>query len=271
MTLSSILVSVDAGASCADRVQLAAGLAARSGARLVGLAACPVPAVVPALDGMSVEPLAEAEEERARERLAAAEALFEREAGEAGKRAWRGALASPLATLVAQARIADLVIVGRQGPADGDPGPMGVSPGALLMEAGRPVLLVPPGLERLVPKRVVVAWKDTREARRAVHDALPFLAAAERTCIVAVGPDAHHGGAEATARYLAGHGIAATPHLMPSPAFSAADELLRVCDREGADLLVMGAYGHSRLREWVFGGVTRDILRTAPLCCLMSH
>ncbi len=218
MTLSSLLVSVDLGAACADRVRLAAGLAADAKARLVGIAACPVPVVVPARDGMTAERLTDAEAERARERLAAAKALFEREAGAAAKRGWHGALTSPTACLAEQARIADLVIVGRQGPADGDPGPMGVSPGALLMEAGRPVLLVPPGLERLAPRRVVVAWKDTREARRAVHDALPLLAGAERACVVAVGPEAHHGGAEATARYLSGHGIAATTHLMPSPA-----------------------------------------------------
>ncbi|MCF4128789.1 universal stress protein [Methylobacterium sp. SyP6R] len=271
MKLSSILVSVDLGAACADRIQLAAGLAARCEARLVGVAACPVPLVVPARDGMAAERLADAEEKRAHERLAAAKALFEREAGAAAKRGWRWNLAPPLATLAEQARIADLVIVGRQGPADGDPSPMGVSPGPLLMEVGRPVLLVPPGLERLVPRRVVVAWKDTREARRAVHDALPLLVGAERTAVVAVGPDAHHGGAEATAQYLSGHGVAATTHLLPSPALSAADEVLRFCEREGADLLVTGAYGHSRLREWAFGGVTRDILRTTPLCCLMSH
>ncbi|TGD97690.1 universal stress protein [Methylobacterium nonmethylotrophicum] len=271
MTLSSILVSVDLGPNGADRVQLAAGLAATHSARLVGIAACPVPVIVPARDGVVAERVYDAEEERARERLAATKALFEREAGSVAKRIWGSSLALPLAYTAEQARAADLVIVGRHGPGDGDPGPMGVSPGALLMEAGRPVLVAPPGLERLVPKRVVIAWKDTREARRAVHDALPLIAGAERVCVVAAGPDAHHGGAEATAQYLSGHGIAATTHLLPNPALSVADELLRFCEREGADLLVMGAYGHSRLREWVFGGVTRDVLRTTSLCCLMSH
>lgn len=271
MTLSSILVSVDLGPNAADRIQLAAGLAATHSARLVGVAACPVPVVVPARDGTVAKDVYDAEEERAGERLAAAEALFEREAGSVTKRAWRSSLSTPLATTAEQVRAADLVIVGRHGPGDGDPGPMGVAPGALLMEAGRPVLVVPPGLERLVPKRVVIAWKDTREARRAVHDALPLIAGAERVCVVAAGPDAHHGGAEATARYLSGHGLAATTHLLPHPTLSVADEVLRLCEREGADLLVMGAYGHSRLREWVFGGVTRDVLRTTPLCCLMSH
>ncbi|SEP50315.1 Nucleotide-binding universal stress protein, UspA family [Methylobacterium sp. ap11] len=271
MKLCSILVSVDLGPAGADRVQLAAGLAATHAARLVGVAACPVPATVPAGDGIVVERVYDAEDERARERLAAAEALFEREAGSVAKRIWRGSLSLPVATTAEQARTADLVIVGRHGPADGDPGPMAVPPGALLMEAGRPVLVAPPGLERLAAKRVVVAWKDTRETRRAVHDALPLIAGAERVCVVAAGPDAHHEGAEATAQYLSWHGLATTTHLLRNPALSVADEVLRFCEREGADLLVMGAYGHSRMREWVFGGVTRDVLRTTPLCCLMSH
>jgi nucleotide-binding universal stress UspA family protein len=271
MTLSSILVSVDLGAPCADRVQLAAGLAASHEARLVGVAACPPPGPAPTGDRLEADRLYALEEERARERLASAQVAFEREAGAVTKRAWSGALASPSAFLVEQSRAADLVVVGRQGPTDGDPGPLGVSAGAVLMAAGRPVLVAPPGHERFVPRRVVVAWKDTRESRRAVHDALPFLAGAGRIAVVAVGPDAHHGGAEATARYLAGHGIAAATHLLPGSGLSPADELLRFAEREGADLLVMGAYGHSRLREWVFGGVTRDILRTTPLCCLMSH
>ena len=78
----------------------------------------------------------------------------------------------------------------------GNTGPMGVAAGALLMEVGRPVLVAPPGIERLAAKRVVVAWKDTREARRAVHDALPFLTRADEVLVAVVGPDADREGAE---------------------------------------------------------------------------
>ena len=271
MKISNIMVSVDLGAAAADRVQLAAGLAERFQAKLTGVAARPVLAPMPVGDMLEVERVWADEERLAEEQLAQAKALFEREVGVAPKTAWHGTPGEPLTYLVEHARTADLVIVGRQGSADGDPGLMAVPTGALLMEVGRPVLVVPPGIERLAAKRVVVAWKDTREARRVLHDALPLLGHPERTCVVAVGPDAHHEGAEGAAEYLSGHGIKATTHLLPSPTIGAADELLRFAQREDADLIVMGAYGHSRLREWIFGGATREILQATPLCCLMSH
>lgn len=271
MRISNIMVSVDLGAAAADRVQLAAGLAERFRARLTGVAARPVLGPMPVGDMLEVERFWAAEERLADEQLAEARALFVREAGAAPKTAWHAAPADPLAYLVERARTADLVVVGRQGPADGDPGLMAVPTGDLLMEVGRPVLVVPPGIEHFAAKRVVVAWKDTREARRALYDALPFLGHPERACVVAVGPDARHAGAEGAAEYLCGHGIKATAHLLPSPAIGPADELLRFAQREGADLIVMGAYGHSRLREWIFGGATRDILQATPVCCLTSH
>lgn len=271
MSVANIMVSVDLGAAAADRIELAAGLAQHFGAKLTGVAARRIPDIMPVGDMLEVERFYEIEEGRANEQLEEARALFDREAGSLGRTGWCAALASPLAYLAEQARGADLVVVGRRGPADGNPGPMGVPTGDLLMEVGRPVLVAPPGVERLAAKRVVVAWKDAPEARRAVHDALPFLVWAERIDVVAVGPNAHHRGAEGTAAYLAAHGLAATAHLLPSPGITPADELLRFARHEQADLVVMGAYGHSRLHEWVFGGATRDMLRATPVCCLMSH
>ncbi|CAO4139455.1 universal stress protein [Methylorubrum aminovorans] len=271
MRISNIMVAVDLGAAAADRVQLAAGLAERFGSKLTGVAGRPVLGPMPVGDMLEVERVWKAEERLADEQLTEAKALFGREAGQAPRTDWCSAPTDPLTFLLAQARTADLVVVGRQGPADGDPGLMAAPTGALLMEVGRPVLVVPPGIEHIAAKRIVVAWKDTREARRALHDALPFLGRPEQAFVVAVGPDAHHVGAEGAAEYLSGHGIKATTHLLPSPAIGPADELLRFAQREDADLIVMGAYGHSRLREWMFGGVTRDVLQTTPICCLMSH
>lgn len=271
MRISNIMVSVDLGAAAADRVQLAAGLAERFESKLTGVAARPVLGPMLVGDMRQVERVWVIEERLTDEQLAEAKALFDREAGQAPKTDWLSAPTDPLAYLGAQARTADLVVVGRQGPADGDPGPMAASTGGLLMEVGRPVLVVPPGIEHLAAKRTVVAWKDTPEARRALHDALPFLGHPEQVCVVAVGPDAQDVGAEGAAEYLSGHGIKATTHLLRKPEIGTADEILRFARREDADLIVMGAYGHSRLREWIFGGVTRDILQTTPVCCLMSH
>ncbi len=271
MTISNIMVSLDLGAAAADRVQLATGLARDFKARLTGVGACEFQGFMPVGDVIEVLHAYELEERRARESLEAAKALFLRSAGKEVETAWRAALARPLDHLAQQCRAADLVVVGRHGFADGDPGPMGIPVGALLMEAGRPVLVVPPGIERLETRRAVVAWKDTPEARRALHDALPFLARAETVRIVTIGRAARREGAADVTAHLAGHGIAATAHPLADPIISAADEILRFVEREGADLVVMGAYGHSRLREWVFGGLTRDMLQMTPVCCLMSH
>jgi nucleotide-binding universal stress UspA family protein len=271
MTISNIMVSVDLGAAAADRVQLSASLAERFEARLTGVAARPVLAPVPVGDMLEVERVWAIEERLADEQLAAAKALFEREARAAHRTGWRSAATSPLAYLAAQARAADVVVVGRHGPADGAPDPMTVPTGALLMEIGRPVLIAPPGVESLAARRVVVAWKNTREARRAVHDALPFLTRADEVHVAVVGPGADDEGAADVAAYLAGHCVSVTTHLLHKPEVGAADEILWFAQREDADLIVMGAYGHSRLREWVFGGATRDVLTTTPVCCLMSH
>jgi nucleotide-binding universal stress UspA family protein len=102
-----------------------------------------------------------------------------------------------------------------------------------------------------------------------VSDGLPLLARADEVFVVAV--DAHDAGVKDVTAYLARHGIASRHYVRPKPAGSAAEELTKIAEREGADLIVCGAYGHSRTSEWVFGGVTRDLLAHAPVCCLMAH
>jgi nucleotide-binding universal stress UspA family protein len=271
MRISNIMVSVDLGPASADRIRLAAGLAERFEATLTGVAARQIITMIPVESPEASERIFEIEDRRAREDLTEAHALFKREAGQASRTAWRSALAEPLGYLVEQARAADLVVVGRHGPSDGDPGLMAVAAGPLLMEVGRPVLVAPPGLERLAAERVVIAWKDTREARRAVQDALPLLVRAQQVHVAVVGADARHEGAADIASYLSGHNVSVTTHFLHEPETGPADEVLRFARRKDADLIVMGAYGHSRLREWIFGGATRDMIQNTALCCLMSH
>ncbi|WP_018263605.1 universal stress protein [Methylobacterium sp. WSM2598] len=271
MSYASIVVSLDTGPETGDRVRLAADLARRFEATLTGVAARRVPAPAAVNDFRDAEAIFAREEARLREELAQVRAAFEREAGEGVPTAWCSAAAHALAVLVQQARSADLVVVGRPGSGDADPGEMGVEPGPVLMEAGRPVLVVPPGIDRLRAARVVVAWKDRPEARRAVSGALPFITAADQVFVATAGAEARFEGAEDVAGHLARHGAHVTAHFLTCHARSAADEILRFAERQDADLVVMGAYGHSRLREWMFGGATHDALRTAPLCLLMSH
>ena len=115
----------------------------------------------------------------------------------------------------------------------------------------------------------------TREARRAVRDALPFLEQATRVTIVeACGPDDEKTALDRlndVARYLSHHRIKCGPKIMLEQKGSGAEQLIRSAQEEQADLLVTGAYGHSRLGEWIFGGMTRELLAASPICCLMSH
>lgn len=270
MAYANILVSVDLDEAAAERIRLAATLARRFEATLTGAAACKVPAPDYVRDIGEIYDEEPHFEEKARALLEQAHALFERSAEAPLRRDWREALAGPISHLVEQARAADLLVVGRCGLDDIPLSTLGVSPGPVLMEAARPVLVVPPRAEQLRGARIVVAWKDGSEARRAVSAALPFIREADQVFVVSTGEGARNEGAEDVAGHLARHGAAVTTHLLRS-VVSDGDELLRFAVKQGADLIVMGAYGHTRLREWLFGGVTREMLQRSPLPCLMCH
>lgn len=147
----------------------------------------------------------------------------------------------------------------------------------LLRHSGRPVLVVPAGsTATLPPKRVVIAWKPTREASRAVADAMPLLRKADSVNVVVIDPvvgEAAHGGEPGAdiAAHLARHGLKVEVETRPSMNFSVAYALLQHARTVGADLVVAGGYGHSRLREALLGGTTRELLQTAHLPVLFSH
>ena len=271
---ASLMVSVGLDPAAAGRVELSADLADRLNARLIGAAAAQL--YVPVYGGKHPTLHAELikdEQQLMSKAFEEAEALFRKKAGSCGDAEWRSAVGMPVEFLARQARAADLVVVGRHGPGDVWDHRLGISPGDLLMELGRPMLLVPPHVDRLAASRVVVAWKDTREARRAVWDGLPLLQAAEEVFVAVVGEDGSEGedGAPDVAAFLTRHGVASAAVLRPGVEISVAHTLQSTAEPRGADLIVTGAYGHSRLREWVFGGVTRDLLDQTNLCCLMSR
>jgi nucleotide-binding universal stress UspA family protein len=166
-------------------------------------------------------------------------------------------------------RAADLVIIGRPGEDEG------VSLETIeraLVDSGRPLLIPPASPLATLPETIAIAWKATREAARAVTAALPFLLIAKQIVIMTVAEDKHAPEEEA-ARLMAGlrwHGVpVSVRHLQPDR-HGAADTLLAAAC-EHAALLVMGGYGHSRLREWIFGGVTLSVLRSAEVPVLMAH
>lgn len=207
----------------------------------------------------------------------AAEAEFRSALGKVADLQWRSQLTfGPVYEFVAnEARGADLVVVAHD-PGDHIFFPSGqAEAGDLLMRLGRPALLVPPNTSNLKLRRALVCWSEKREARRAIADALPLLQASERVDVVEI-VDAK--ALEESRRRLGeiGHwlgkrGVAATCFAKASNGESEASQLATISKDLDADLVVAGAFGHSRLREWAFGGVTRDLLLRADRCVLGSH
>ncbi|HMP62779.1 MAG TPA: universal stress protein [Phenylobacterium sp.] len=185
---------------------------------------------------------------------------------------WRTAHDMPARAMAAHARSADLLVIRATAQRDYF---RAVDPGELVLHAGRPVLLAPQSDTPLRGEAVVVGWKETRESRRALADALPLLRRARTVALTAVhGPG--EGAASAAAleqvcAYLAGHGIAAEPSPIEAPDADVVDLLNARAQAIGADLIVTGAYGQSRLREWVFGGVTRRLMDEPRTWLFMSH
>ncbi len=147
----------------------------------------------------------------------------------------------------------------------------------ILRQSGRPVLVVPEGHAAVLPpKRAVIAWKPTREASRAVADAMPLLRKADAVDVLVIDPavgESAHGsepGADIAA-HLARHGLRVEVVTRPRMNFSVAYAVLDYARAVGADLIVAGGYGHSRLREAMLGGTTRELLQTTHLPVLFSH
>jgi nucleotide-binding universal stress UspA family protein len=143
---------------------------------------------------------------------------------------------------------------------------------AALMDSGKPLLVAPSAAPSAVGNHVAVAWNGGQEAARAVTAAIPFLGAAQHVTILTVGdPSPPEANAEALAGYLGSHGIEAAVQKLEESGGSVSQTLLEAAGKAGADLMVMGAYTHSRLRELVFGGVTYEVLSAASIPVLMAH
>lgn len=173
--------------------------------------------------------------------------------------------------VMGQGRSADLIIAGQTDP-DWDMAPILDFPERLALESGRPVLVIPyAGRFPTVGNNVVIAWKERRESARAVFDALPLLKSAKNVHILQVNEDDDDAPESAIAEALARHGIKPAVRRSIVTDLSVGDEILSRLTDLGADLLVMGAYGHSRMRELVFGGVTRHIAHHMTVPTLLSH
>jgi nucleotide-binding universal stress UspA family protein len=273
MSYASIMVYIDADGAPEQRVRIAAGLADKFDATLIGLSALGIPPTVVTPNGMVISQPTDVDFELMRAKLARNGAWFCSIAAAPNRKLeWRSELDLPREAWVRHARCADLVVIGTtKAPASIY---TSLDAGGIVLRIGRPTLVVPEEIASLAAGRVVIGWKDTREARRAVQDALPLLGLATRVTIVEACSEDEDKSALArlndVARYLRRHGIDCDPKVVHQQGSGAA-QLIEIARGERADLLVTGAYGHSRFGEWIFGGVTRELLTHSPICCLMSH
>ncbi|NID14602.1 universal stress protein [Luteibacter yeojuensis] len=184
---------------------------------------------------------------------------------------------APPAMAAAAARRTDLCVLGRPGDSPSEVSMAHAYFAGLLLESGRPVLVVPEGTAaRLPPRHAVVAWADSAEAARAVHDALPFLEASEAVDVVIV--DAPKAALETAGRSVEGllahlreHGVRAELTTCSSGHGPVSRALLDQAHRKQAQLIVAGGYGHGRVREWAVGGTTRELFLESPVPVLFSH
>ena len=274
MAIKNILLHLTEDPRNKARLQAALTLASTHEAQLTALYTI-TPVTMPAYVAAYVPPdLLERQDKEARARAKAERAMFDAECKREGIRSeWRLAEGDPLELLGMHAYYADLVVVGQPDPeADLPPGAEDL-PHQLVLTAGRPVLIVPyVGKFPKIGSRVMVAWNSSREATRAVHDALPILERAKKVIIFSVNPSKkdHIPGTDIAA-HLARHGVKVEVAHTVAKDIDVGDALLGALSDRGADLLVMGAWGHSRMRELVLGGATRELLDQMTVPVLMSH
>jgi nucleotide-binding universal stress UspA family protein len=273
MSFASIAVYVDPEQKEEGQIAVAEGIAGEFEASIVGVSAVAIEPPV-AAEGVIIEQTTPEDLERIREALSAKESWFRQIVRLPSEKVeWRSAIGFPTEFLVEQARVADLVVVKRKQLRANYPRYLD-SAGAML-RMGRPTLSVPDGVAHLTGDRIVIGWKDTREARLAVRDALPFLTRASKVVVAEIctsnEQDAAHRRVRDVANYLKKHGASCEHEVRVHTAEPDAGYLIRLAADVRADLIVTGGYGHSRLGEWIFGGMTHSLLQDAQVCLLMSH
>lgn len=279
MQIKTILIHMTRRHDADSLMEAACALARKYNAHLIGMAAFsaipPVPPLTVPYSGEVIREMQQAAEQ-AEQALKQAFDAATHDAPFVSE--WvrvKGLTSDLVGAVLDQARAADLIVASQRDP-DWELGPVLDFPEQLALEGGRPVFLVPrKGQKDLNIDKVAVAWNGSRESARAAFDALPFLDAAKEVTILTVTDDgkplATLTPATALAATLARHGIETSITELQTANAGVSKTLLNEVTRMGADLLVLGAYGHSRLREFVFGGVTRDITNDSDIPVLMSH
>jgi nucleotide-binding universal stress UspA family protein len=273
MTIATVMVYVDPEQQAEEQVPVARSIATKFKASVIGVSAFAIEPDFVA-EGVTIQETTPEDLKRMKSELAQKERWFRDVVGLPTERVeWRWDVEYPVSFLANEARAADLVVL-KSTYRQIDPYHL-LDPARAVLRMGRPAVLVPEHVHELRADRIVVGWKDTREARLAVHHALPFLKQASQVAVIEICTSNEQDRARRrvrdVAKHLQGHGVKAETDVRVHMAESDAHQLIRLAKDLGADLIVSGAYGHSRLGEWVFGGMTRGLLDEAPFCLMMSH
>jgi len=271
----SLMVYLDLGQSNESALRIACDLADRFKSRVIGATAGfpHMPIYLGDTDALDVR---EADCQQLNRAVARHEGCFRAALGSVDVLCeWRSDAALPADFLTSEARAADLLIVGRRENGIRFIPNQSLDIGDVIMRAGRPMLVVPPRKTFLALNRILIAWKDTAEARKAVAAALPLLKSAQEVLIVEITSDERENEIANrrvvdVATWLQQYNIVASASAEPC-AGDVGGYLDAIAVENGADIIVAGAYGHSRLREWAFGGVTRYLLQQGSTCALLMH
>lgn len=279
MDFKNILIHLDHSSGCQNRLTTAFDLARTFDAKLNGLFVVSdyvVPSYVEAQ--ISVDLITDVTEKaiaRAREKLTE----YQKLADDAGVSMESQVLEGQVIPILREhSKYADLLLLGQDQPDDPDNASYGLAD-ALLFEGGCACIVVPHSGKLAAPgKRVLLTWNASRESARALREAMPFLTRAESVVVLSSEPDdgsddiaRGHPHAQELLRLLESHGIEAVSSGISDPDISASDAIIGQAADMNADLIVMGAYGHARLREIILGGVTRDLLKQSTVPLLLAH
>ncbi|WP_291858865.1 universal stress protein [Bradyrhizobium sp.] len=277
MSYATVMVSLALDQPNEARLEGACQIAERFDAGIVGIAAAQFSPPLYFTSGEQAQNLIDQSQAALQARLSELETQF---LGAIKKRArsveWRSAIDFPARYILSHARCADIIVSGGHSDAFSDPF-VRASPKDLVMQAGRPLLVVPDTVSWLDLRSILVAWKDSTEARRAIVDALPLLRKAQDVTIAEIVETGDSRPAAVSrvrdvVAWLSRHGVAAR-ELVPEKNGDrdAAAQLDRIAADVGAGVVVAGAFGHSRFRELILGGMTQHLITQNARCVLLSH
>ncbi len=275
MTYATVMVSLALDESNEARLEAAGQIAERFDSGIVGIAAAQFSPPVYFTSGEQAQNLIDQGQALIRKRMSELEVQFREATKNRAKYVeWRSAIDFPARYILQEARCADIIVSGGQSNAFSDPFAL-ASPKDLVMQAGRPLLIAPDNVSWLDLRSVLMAWKDTPEARRAIAYSLPMLRKAKEVTVAEI-VEAGDNRSAAVSRvrdvvaWLSRHGVSAS-EVVPEDGGDVIAQLDAIAANVGAGVVVAGAYGHSRFRELILGGMTQHLMTQSSRCVLLSH